>query len=284
MSKTVEIGPKTLIWFCVITVAMSFLPWAIDKAKMAILVIGLAIFFSIAIRPLARWIDKIGRKKERKTLSSGVAVGLIIVVVVTAVAVIAPMVINETVKFLSTAPETIQDTVGKWQWLDDIGNNFGVPNLSMQVVTYIKDFSQNLVSNLNSSNIISSVGAVGSVCAAIGLIIVLTILFSTQGPGILDVLWRKMAGKNNKASVEIRRIAGRLAGVIEKYMSGQVLVALLDGVVTGGAVMIITATFGLSVGMAFPMALIAAIFYLIPMFGPVITAVVVSLLLFFSAP
>lgn len=284
MAKTVEIGTKTFIWFWVVVIIMNVIPWAIDRAKEALLVIGMALFLSIAIRPLARKVDRIMKNKERRGLSSGVAVGIVVTVIVIAIAAVGPMVINETVKFASTAPETIQETVGQWQWLDDLGKSFGINDMSAQIVNYMRDFSQSLVSGLNGANILNSVGTIGSVFTSIALIFVLTILFATQGPQLLDVLWKKLEGKNNKATVEIRRIMGRLVAVIEKYMTGQVLVALLDGLVTCTTVIVLALIFGFSPGMAFPMAMIAAIFYLIPMFGPVITAVVVTLLLFFQAP
>ena len=70
--------------------------------------------------------------------------------------------------------------------------------------------------------------------------------------------------------------------MVSGYVTGQFFVAVIDGIVTGVAVLLLSLIFGFSADLAIPMGLLAIIFYMIPMFGPVITSVIVSLLLFFS--
>ena len=62
------------------------------------------------------------------------------------------------------------------------------------------------------------------------------------------------------------------------------MVAVLDGLVVTVAVLLLSFTFGLPGGLALPMGLIAMVFYLIPMFGPIISCVLITLVLMFSSP
>ena len=62
------------------------------------------------------------------------------------------------------------------------------------------------------------------------------------------------------------------------------MVALIDGIVAGLTVFVLSLIFGFSSGLAIPMGMLAFIFYLIPMFGPILTCALVSLLMFFSNP
>ena len=62
------------------------------------------------------------------------------------------------------------------------------------------------------------------------------------------------------------------------------MVAILDGCVVTVAVFLLSMIFGFSSSLALPMGLIAMIFYLIPMFGPIISCALISLVLLFSSP
>ena len=75
-----------------------------------------------------------------------------------------------------------------------------------------------------------------------------------------------------------------MSTVVAKYVSAQVLVALLDGIVTTNFVFILSLIFDISSGIAIPLGLISFLFYLIPMFGPIITCVINSILLFVNSP
>ena len=68
------------------------------------------------------------------------------------------------------------------------------------------------------------------------------------------------------------------------YVSKQVTVAILDGVVVGLAVLLLSLVFDFSSGLAAPMGLIAMVLYLIPMFGPIISCGLITILLAFSSP
>lgn len=94
-----------------------------------------------------------------------------------------------------------------------------------------------------------------------------------------------LEGKRKNANVRAwQKTSQRIASVISTYVTKQVTVALIDGCVVAIAVFILSLTCGFSSGLALPMGLLAFVFYLIPMFGPIISCALVALLLLFSSP
>ena len=118
------------------------------------------------------------------------------------------------------------------------------------------------------------------------LILILTLLFMLEGHEITDMIWKSLGSRkeDKKAVAVAESIVSRMGNVISTYVSRQVLVALLDGAATMLFVFILSLIFNFSASLAVPMGLIAFVFYLIPMFGQIISACLVSLILAFSSP
>lgn len=282
MSKLIEVDTKTFIRFWLVIVALFVAGLFLWQARTGLVIVGLSVFLAIALKPFTDKIQKITRKKLGKGASAGFAVGLIVTVLVLFLATVGPLVINESVKFFSNAPELIESS-GSLRQLDTLGARFGIASLSSEILTMIKGVSAEIVNGITGS-FISSVSNLASFITSLILVLVLTVLCLTQGPGLANKFWRKIEGKNGKTGEVSRRITQRIASVISKYVGGQATVALVDGIVVGIATFILSLIFGFSSGLAFPMAMISAIFVLIPMFGQVIAALLVSLMLFFQTP
>lgn len=282
MSRTIQVDTKTFFRFWIVLVVLAILVFLILQAGVGLIIVGLSAFLAIAIKPFAKKIDKIG-KKPRPALAAVIAVSSVVLIVIAAVAIIGPMVANETVRFVKQAPEMVQDSAGSLEGMNSFFSNLGIDDFSGQVINAVKGFSNDFVKNA-SSIVVSSIGTVGSILAGAVLTIVLTILFMIQGPGLIDWLRKKIAGKNSNVGKVVTRILSEIANVISKYVTGQVLVGVLDGTIVGLTTFVLSLIFGFSSGFAFPMAMIAMIFYLIPMFGPIISCALISLLLIFQNP
>ena len=287
MAKKVEVDTKTFIRFWLVIAALVILLTFIRAAFTGLLLVGISIFLAIAIHPLAQKIGSLDKKKKHPKLTAGIAYSLIIVVIAFAAATIAPVVINETTRFASEAPAMFEETFGGWNGVNEFGRNFGIDNLQEQIRITITDFANSITANLSTS-IFSSIGTIANIATGTILVLVLTLLFSLEGPDLVSKFWRAIKrgrGKQSRRSVvAVEHTINRMANVISTYVSRQVMVGLLDGCVVTLAVFILSLIFGFSSGLAFPMGLIAIIFYLIPMFGPIISAVLISMLLAFNAP
>ena len=214
--------------------------------------------------------------------AAGLTVGALVLIFGVLFATVGPMLVSETVKFFSNTPGLIEGNASLSR-LDSFGRQIGIENLSSEVIATIKSFSSELASNLSSS-VISSVSTLANFLTGLVLTIVLTILCLVQGPEIANSFWKKVDGRSGKTGAVVRRITLKIADVISKYVGGQAVVALIDGVVVGIATFILSLIFGFSGGLAFPMAMLAVLFILIPMFGAIIAIVLISMMIFFQSP
>lgn len=197
-------------------------------------------------------------------------------VIVGVLAVIVPTVVSETTKFATNLPSTIEGVSSNLAWVNDLGNRFGITDLRGQLTHGISDFSERFAQNLGS-NVLTSVGAIGSFFMGTVLVLVLTFLMLMQGPAVMRDFWRGF--EQNKKTPKAQRALSRMADVIEKYVSGVLLVALIGGITATIAVFILSLIFGFPSGLALPLGLLAGVMSLIPIFGAFIGGTLVALLL-----
>lgn len=284
MSKqSIEVDTKTFVRFWLVILALGLLGAFLWKARIGLMIVGIAIFFAIAIQPLANRIKKL-LKKEESTAASVLAYTSIILVICLIVSVAAPVVINETVRFVGQLPDTFENALGGWEGVNQLGNQVGINDLQGQILNAIESFSISVLQNF-SNVVFAGIGTISQVLTGVVLILVLTLLFAIEGPGIMRKFWSLMSGRRKDAPIlAYKRLVNRIGEVIATYVSKQVTIAILDGVVVGVAVLLLSLAFGLSSGLAAPMGLIAMVLYLIPMFGPIISCGLISILLAFSSP
>ncbi len=283
MSKTVEVDTKTFVRFWLVILGFGLAALFIWKAWEALMIVGIALFLTIAIRPLAQRINRL-TKKDHSASSSIIAYILVIGVLGVVVAMVGPVVIEQTTQFVQQLPQTFEHTLGGWDGINDFGQTIGIDNLQNEIATALQNFSSSFVSNIGNT-LVMSVGTVAKVLTNIILTIVLTLFFSLEGPSIIDAGWNVIEGRRKNSAVRAwKRLAGRMVDVVSTYVSHQAMVALLDGLVVTIVVLLLSFTFGLPGGLALPMGLLAMVFYLIPMFGPIISCMLITLVLLFSSP
>ncbi len=277
MHKTIDVDTKTFIRFWLVILGFALGGLLIWRAKDGLIIILISIFFAIALRPLANRIDKIDKKHIRKDLSSILAVIIVVIAILTVFALVVPVILSGTSRFLISIPEQINKLLQNGT-IDRIGESLGIIDLKAQIIDIARNSSQSFLNGLSNLTF-SSITTIANAVTAIILTVVLTILFMLQGPKLMDMLWNTLSGKNKSASKTWRRIFDRMFNVIIKYVSGQFLIAILDGSVVAVSVLLLSIPFNFSANLAIPMGLIATFLYLIPMFGPIITATIVTLVI-----
>ncbi|MBR3319777.1 AI-2E family transporter [Candidatus Saccharibacteria bacterium] len=292
--QIVEIETKTFVRFWLVILGFAILIAFVVTAREALTIIGISILLAIAIRPLALKVNSlIGRKTKRSDLASVLAYLLVLLVIAAIVAVIGPVIVSEFSKFLTTLPETVRHT--DLSGLNELGKTFGIENLSTEIIASIEDFSKNLLGSLGSG-VMSGISTIGGFIGKAAITLVLTLFMLLEGPDILENLWGKLGAKHTIKEVkdekdrdvrlvtEARLIATKMARVISTFVSKQVTIAIIDGCVTAISVLVLSLIFGLDTRLAIPAGLITMVFYLIPMFGQVIGAALVALILFITSP
>lgn len=290
MSKQVETDFKTFIKFWLVPLIIAGILFFLYKAVTGLILIGISIFLALALKPLVRKVNgfftnHFGRDKKHETASAVLAYLIVVLAIGAIVAIVGPVVVNETTKFIQKFPETFENTFGGWDGVNNIGKTIGIEDLHAEIDNTIVRVSNDILSAM-SNNLLSSVSGLADIITKVILTLVLTLLFLLEGPDMMESLWSKLgAGDENDKPVKIaRRITTRMANVVSTYISRQVLIAMLDGCASATIVFILSLILGFSPNLAIPMGMITMLFYLIPMFGQFIGGTLVTVLLFFSSP
>lgn len=283
MSRAIEVDTKTFVRFWLVILGFGLVALFIWKAWEALIIIGISLFLSIAIRPLARRINRL-TKKDHATSSSVIAYALVIGFLGVIISLVGPVVVEQTTQFVQQLPSTFEHALGGWDGINNFGKTIGIDNLQDEIAKNLQAFSSSFVSNFGNA-IVVSVGTIAQVITNVILTIVLTLFFSLEGPGIVDSFWKMLEGKHKNSEVRAyKRLTQRMVDVFSTYVSHQAMVAFLDGCVVTIAVLVLALLFGFSGSLALPMGLLALVFYLIPMFGPIISCALITLVLLFNSP
>lgn len=290
MSKKIETDLKTFIKFWLVPLGIIATVFVLYKALTGLIIIGISIFLALALKPLVRKVNSFftkhfGKDKKHQTASAILAYLIVVLAIGAIVAIVGPVVVNETAKFIQHFPETFDKAFGGWEGINNFGKTIGIDNLENQISSAITGLSNGLLGILGN-NLVSSVSGVADVVMKIVLVLVLTLLFLLDGPSIMESFWGKVDTRDEsyKSAKVGKRIVAKMANVVSTYVSRQVLVAILDGCASTVIVFALSFIFGFSQNLALPMGMITMTFYLIPMFGQFIGGTLVTLLLFFSSP
>lgn len=290
MSKKIETDFQTFIKFWLVPLIIAGIIFFVYKAITGLIIIGISVFLALALNPLVRKVNyfftkHFGKDKKHQTVSAVFAYVIVITVIGGIVAIVGPVVVNETSKFIAHFPETFETSFGGWEGINNFGRSIGIENLEGEINNAIQKISNDLL-NLLGSNLVSSVSSVADILMKVVLVLVLTLLFLLEGPELMDMLWSKLGSReeDKKSTAVARRVVGEMADVISTYFSRQVIVAIIDGCASAAIVFVLSLIVGFSSSLAVPMGMITMLFYLIPMFGQFIGGMLVTLILFFSAP
>lgn len=290
MVKKIETDLQTFIKFWLVPIGIILVIFLIEKAITGLIIIGISIFLAIALKPLMQRVNgfftrHFGKDKKHQTVSAVLAYLIVVLVLGAIIAIVGPVVVNETARFVQHFPETFENTFGGWDGINNFGRNIGINNLEGEIANALSGLSNNLLGVLGN-NLVSSVSGVANIVMKVVLILILTLLFLLDGPGMMENFWNRVGAKNggNKPAKVGRRIITKMANVISTYVSRQVMVAIIDGCASAIITFILSLIFNFSPSLALPMGLITMTFYLIPMFGQFIGGTLVTLLLLFSSP
>lgn len=287
MSKRVETDLRTFVKFWLVPLGIGLTIFILYKAVEGLIIIGASIFLALALKPLVKKVNDFftkhfGSDKKHQTISAVFAYSIVVLVIGAIIAIVGPVVVNETAKFIQHFPETFETTFGGWDGVNDFGRKVGIQDLHSEIENSLTHLSNDLLGML-SNNIVSSVSGVADIVMKIVLVLILTLLFLLEGPSMMAALWNGLSKSEDKQSVQVaRRVVSKMANVVSTYVSRQVIVAVLDGCATMTIVFALSLILGFSSNLAIPMGMITMLFYLIPMFGQFIGGTLVTVLLMSS--
>lgn len=290
MSKLIETDTRTFVKFWSVPLIIAIILLILYQALTGLIIIGISIFLALALKPLVRKVNNFftkhfGTEKKHQTASAVLAYIIVVVVVGGIIAIVGPVVVKETSKFIQQAPEMFEQTFGGWDGINNFGRSIGISDLHSEIVNSLNGLSQNLLGEFGS-NFVASVSSIADIGMKVVLVLVLTLLFLLEGPMLVELFWKSMSsGETNKKPVMVaKRVFSKMANVVSTYVSRQLLVAVLDGVASGLIVFVLSLFTNISSSLAIPMGMITMTFYMIPMFGQFIGGTLVTLILIFNAP
>lgn len=290
MSKTIETDTKTFLRFWLVPVGLGLVGLFLYSAVTGLVIVGISILLALALRPLVNKVNnffskRFGIEKKHRTSSAILAYLIVVMIIGGIILVVGPVVVNETSKFVQHFPETFEQNFGGWEGINNFGRSIGINNLQGEITTAVSNISENLLGVLGN-NLIANVSSIADIIMKIMLTLVLTLLFLLEGPSLVDTFWATIStGEEDKKPVTVaKRICAKMANVVSTYFSRQVIVAAIDGLVSGFIVFLLSLCTGISSSLAIPMGMITMLFYLIPMFGQFIGGTLVTVILLFSSP
>ena len=289
MSKVIETDTKTFVKFWLVPLGIGLVLLFLYSALTGLIIIGISIFLALALKPLVRRVNNFftkhfGTEKKHQTASAVLAYLIVVIVIGGILAIVGPVVVNETSKFIQNFPDTFERTFGGWDGINNFGKAIGIENLHTDISNALTSLSSNLLGMLGN-NLVSSVGGIADVIMKIVLVLVLTMLFLLEGPSLMNTLWTSIStGEENQKPITVaKRVTKRMADVVSTYVSRQVIVAALDGLVSGLITFCLSLFTDISPNIAVPMGMITMLFYLIPMFGQFIGGTLVTIILLFNS-
>lgn len=230
-------------------------------------VVLFAVVVASAVDPAAQWFM---RRRIPRTIGVIIVYLAAFLVLAFAFYIIIPTLLDEVTRFLDNAPTFLHS-----DFLD--GLNTVVPILPGS----ISNIAQGLLTQFQGTLSGVTVGFFGAASHAFGsvvsflLIIVLSFYLSVQEKGIENLLRIVTPRKHERYLLDLWTRSRKKIG---RWLQGQILLGVLVGVLVFLGLSIMRIKF------AFLLALLAAIFELIPIFGPVLSAIPAIAIAFLQSP
>lgn len=236
MNRKIDISHKTIFFI----VAFLALLWALYLIKDVIILLFVAVIFMSALSPI---VSKLGKFKVPKSLAIALIYVVIIALVSTLVTFIVTPLAEQTTTLLTNLPK----------YLSTIIPDTGIIDRSVLQQEF-GNFSKNAleVSLTIFSNFLAFIS-----------IAVLTFYLLLERDNLDKLLAQFFIGKEDR----VRKITKRIEEKLGSWMRGQIVLTLIIGTASYVGLTI------LGVPYALPLAILAGIMEIIPVIGPIISAI-----------
>lgn len=259
-----SLSTGTIVRFFLVAILLLALYYISD----ILLLLVASVVFASAVEPI---VLRLTRYKLNRVLAVIFVYLAIAAVLGFLIAFFVPMVVNDLLTFLANLPKTIS-LEDLWTPIQSMGFHVGSTALAPGAIS-LSDF----VNGLRGLLVGSSAGAFQTASVLFGgflgftLIAVLSFYLSVQEEGVADFLRIVSPTKHHDYVIDLWRRSQRKIGY---WLQGQ----LLLGVVVGVLVYLVLMVVGIQ--HALVLAILAGVFEIIPVFGPIISSVPAILIAF----
>lgn len=276
MKMKIEIDTKTFVRFWLVVIGFAFAILAIYNARDALILLGAAFFLAMALNAPVNFLAKHLPGNSRV---GGTAIAYVVVIALLAfiVFLVIPPIVQQTAKFLNTAPSLVDTASDQWRGLDGVIDQYQVRPQVNSAIESLKNNAAGWATGIGQG-IVSGVGSVAATVGSTLLVLVLSFLMLIEGPMWLKRIWGLY---NNQERMEShRQLVHRMYTVVTGYVTGQLTVSSIGALAAGSVVFVLSVLFpAIPANLALPTVAIAFTLSLIPMFGATIGGILITLLL-----
>ncbi|WGW10475.1 AI-2E family transporter [Saxibacter everestensis] len=227
-----------------------------------------ALFIALGLEPVVAWLVK---KKLPRPVAILAVFGVLIAAIAGFISSIVPTISSQTSDLLAAAPQYVNDVMNS-RWFIDLNEQFGLINGATEELERRLSDSETITALLGG--VVGAGRAVFSGAFGIFTVLVLTLYFLASLPLTKEWLYR-LAPRSRRERT--RLLGDEIMNNIGRYVSGQVLIASLNGVCTYIMLSIV------GIPYATILAVVAALFGLIPLVGATIGAVIIVIISLFQS-
>ena len=283
MKVKIDIDTKTFIRFWIVVIGFLLLGLAIWRAKDALILIFISLFFALALNhPVSKITQALPGSKENRVGATAVAYFLIVALLGLFISFVVPTLVEQTSKFVDNLPSLVEGFSGQYSGLENFADKYNLTSYVEQVAVSLQDSFADLSKNIGGM-VFNGVNAIARAIFSVFMVLAMAFLMLIEGPDWLRCLWQSYEDKEKMK--KHRRIANRMYKSVSAYVNGQLLIALVSGV--GGAItVVILSLFFAEVpsDLAIPVGVILSIIGLVPMFGATIAGIIAALIIGFNVP
>jgi predicted PurR-regulated permease PerM len=280
MRTKIEIDTRTFVRFWLVVIGMGLAILLIYNARMALLILGVALFLALALNGP---VSKISRRLPGRSRVGATAIAYVLVVAFLGafIVLLIPPVVQQTASFIQTAPTLVDSASAPLKGVNDLVDQYNLRPQVDEAINSAKDNAASWASNLGKG-LITGIGSFFAFLTATILVLVLTFLMLIEGPAWMTRIWGLY--RNKKRMEKHKRVAGKMYDVVTGYITGQLTVSTIGAVIAGLAVFTLSLIFPqVEASLAMPTAAITFLLSLIPMFGATIGGVIITLLLLLNS-
>jgi predicted PurR-regulated permease PerM len=263
--RLVRFRPRAIFVVLGIILAAIVLIEIVQAARGVLIWIGVAVFLALALNPLVEWLLAHGVARR------GIAVALAFVGTILAIiglaATIVPTLVDQVNQFVEALPDYVEDlTAGRGQ-LGFLERDYQITERVREAVT---DGGASGVLGLSGTALAVTKGVVTAVVATI-TIAFLTLFMLLEGPKWVERFYGLLPAPKQ---ARWRNIGNQVYRTVGGYVTGNLAISLIAGVVSTIVFLLVGLPFALALG------LVVAILDLIPLAGATIAAVLVTTVAF----
>jgi len=275
MKLKIDIDTSTFVRFWLVLVGLFLAGYAIYSAKTALIIVGSALFFAVALSPWVNRLAKLFPSKSR-ILGTALAYFAIVLALGAIVFLVIPPVIDQSARFAQTIPNLVDTASAQYKGINEFVQTYNLETEFEGVITSIKSSATDFASNIGPK-LISSIGSLFSAITSLILVLVLAFLMLVEAPTWLNLVWNAYS---DKAQMKRHRdLINKMYTVVTSYVTGQLTVSAIAGVFSGVVVFILSLFFNVPANLVIPAMAIIFISSLIPLFGATIGAILICSIL-----